>query len=132
MNTFEKWYRQALHDLEMAGKNISIGGYDVAAFLAQQSVEKALKAIFVKKGRKIPRTHYLDELVNILELPEEISGRAMDLTGDYMFSRYPDIADHTPFEEYTKETAVLKVQTASEVISLLIKRFPELNGGYHV
>jgi HEPN domain-containing protein len=35
-----KWYKQACHDLEMAEKNIEIGGYDVAAFLSQQSEEE--------------------------------------------------------------------------------------------
>jgi HEPN domain-containing protein len=39
-----KWLQQALHDLAMAEKNISIGGYDVSAFLAQQAVEKLMKA----------------------------------------------------------------------------------------
>lgn len=37
-----KWLKQALHDLDMAGKNVGIGGYDTAAFLAHQSVEKLL------------------------------------------------------------------------------------------
>jgi len=39
-----KWYKQALHDLQMAEKNISIKGYDIAAFLAHQSVEKLIKS----------------------------------------------------------------------------------------
>jgi DHA2 family multidrug resistance protein len=30
---------QALHDLDMAEKNLSISGYDVAAFLSHQAVE---------------------------------------------------------------------------------------------
>jgi len=29
-DTAAQWYRQARHDLEMAEKNISIGGFDVA------------------------------------------------------------------------------------------------------
>jgi len=33
-----KWIKQALHDLEMAHKNISIEGYDIAAFLSHQAV----------------------------------------------------------------------------------------------
>lgn len=50
-----KWLKQALHDLEMAEKNIGIGGYDVSAFLAHQSVEKLLKSVFAIKGRKVPK-----------------------------------------------------------------------------
>ena len=53
-----KWLKQGLHDLEMARKNVEIGGYDVAAFLAHQSVEKLLKALFAIKGKEIPKIHY--------------------------------------------------------------------------
>lgn len=70
--TAEKWYRQAVHELEMAEKNVEIGGYDVAAFLAHQTVEKLLKAGFAWEGREIPRTHYLDELARELQLPSEL------------------------------------------------------------
>ena len=53
---------QALHDLEMAHCNISIGGYDIAAFLSHQAVEKLVKGLITHKGRKIPKSHYIDEL----------------------------------------------------------------------
>lgn len=41
-----KSLKQALHDLKMAERNIEIDGYDIAAFLAHQAVEKLFKAIF--------------------------------------------------------------------------------------
>ena len=59
--TARKWYKQAVHDLEMAQRNIEIGGYDVAAFLSHQAVEKLLKAAFIIEGREVPRTHFIDE-----------------------------------------------------------------------
>jgi len=34
----KRWYEQAIHDLEMARRNRTIEGYDVAAFLAHQMV----------------------------------------------------------------------------------------------
>lgn len=63
-----KWLKQAMHDLEMAKKNIEIRGYDVASFLAHQSVEKLLKTIFVIEGKEIPKIHYVDELAKRLSL----------------------------------------------------------------
>ena len=45
-----KWIKQALHDLEMADKNISIEGYDIAAFLSHQAVEKLFKGLNSTKG----------------------------------------------------------------------------------
>lgn len=44
-----KRLKQALHDLEIARRNIEIQGYDVAAFLAPQSIEKLLKALFCNR-----------------------------------------------------------------------------------
>ena len=64
----KNWLKQALHDLEIAEKNIDIEGYDIAAFLAHQSVEKLLKSIFGFQGKKIPKIHYF--FVKILELLE--------------------------------------------------------------
>jgi HEPN domain-containing protein len=46
----QRWIKQALHDLEIAEKNIPIEGYDTASFLAHQSVEKLLKGIFAAEG----------------------------------------------------------------------------------
>ncbi len=44
------WLLQALHDLDMAEKNLTISGYDVAAFLSHQAVEKLLKALLAARG----------------------------------------------------------------------------------
>jgi len=45
-----KWYSQALHDMNIAEKNIAVGGYDTSAFLCQQAVEKLLKAVVASMG----------------------------------------------------------------------------------
>ena len=125
-----KWLKQALHDLDMAEKNIAIGGYDVTAFLAHQSVEKLLKAIFIIRGRKVPRTHYIDELARELRLEEEIVNSALELTVDYTFSRYPDVAEHVPYEEYNEEIAREKVKTAREILESLRELYEDvLEGG---
>lgn len=94
---------------------LEIGGYDVAAFLAHQSVEKLLKSIYAVKGEKIPRTHYIDELAKRLHLSGQLIDSILELTVDYTFSRYPDVAEHVPYEEYTKEIAEEKVKIAKEV-----------------
>lgn len=49
-----KWIKQSLHDKDMAIKNCSIGGYEVAAFLAHQSVEKLFKGLLLLDGKKNP------------------------------------------------------------------------------
>jgi len=39
------WWRESLHNLRQAKKNIEIDEYSVAAFLCHQAAEKALKSI---------------------------------------------------------------------------------------
>ncbi len=80
-----KWYKQACHDLEMAGRNIEIEGYDVAAFLSQQSVEKLLKAIFAYEGRRIPRSHHIDDLAQDLHVSQEVLDDVLDRKSWMMF-----------------------------------------------
>ncbi len=126
-----KWYKQALHDLEIAEKNISIEGYDVAAFLAHQSVEKLLKSIFAAEGKKIPKTHYIDELARELKLDEEIINDILDLTVDYTFARYPDVGEHIPYEEYDEEIATEKVERAENIfnrVRTIYKNLDEMGG----
>lgn len=114
-----KWLKQSLHDLEMAEKNITIGGYDVSAFLAHQSVEKLLKAIFIIKGSRAPKSHYIDELAKNLRLGKEIIDSANELSVDYTFSRYPDVVDKVPYEEYSEEIAIEKVKIAKSIFESL-------------
>ncbi len=121
-----KWLKQALHDLEMAEKNIGIGGYDVAAFLAHQSVEKLLKAVFALRGRIIPKSHYIDELARELKLKNKIVDSISELTVDYTFSRYPDVSERVPYEEYNPKIAEEKVKIAKEVFKALKKQYRSL------
>ena len=118
-----KWYKQAKHDLEMAEKNISIGGYDVSAFLCQQAVEKLLKSIFALQGKSIRKTHYIDELAKELELSQEIIDKVIELTADYTISRYPDIGEVVPYEEYDEDIAKEKVKIAKEIFDSLTKQY---------
>ncbi len=110
-----KWYRQARRDLEMAEKNLQIGGYDVAASLCQQSVEKLLKSILIFEKGTAPKTHYLDELADILGIEGELRTDILDFSADYMFARYPDVSDQIPFEEYTQDVATEKVDRCKRV-----------------
>ncbi|OEU50493.1 MAG: hypothetical protein BA871_11275 [Desulfuromonadales bacterium C00003096] len=121
-----KWFKQALHDLEMAERNIEIEGYDVAAFLAHQAVEKLLKSIFALEGKAIPRIHYIDELAYQLSLSEELINDVVDLTADYTFARYPDVAEHIPYEEYDEDVARVKVEKARRIFEALKERYKAL------
>lgn len=121
-----KWLKQARHDLEMAEKNIDIEGYDVASFLSHQAVEKLLKAIIILEGKNPPKSHYLDEMAKILGLADDIIDDLNELAADYMISRYPDVSDTVPYEEYSKDIAVEKVTTAKNIFAKLSDRYISL------
>ena len=92
----DRWIRQAVHDLQIAEKNITIGGFDSAAFYSHQSIEKLLKGLISLSGRPIPRTHDLQRLGDLLECPDNIMPDLIDLMGDYQTSRYPDMSEVIP------------------------------------
>jgi len=48
------------------------------------------------------------------------------LTADYMLSRYPDVSDQVPYEQYDEALANEKVRAASSVFALLKERYADL------
>ena len=122
----KKWLKQALHDLDMAEKNITIEGYDVTAFLTHQALEKLLKALFILRGQKVPRIHYIDELARMLNLSEEVISYIYELTADYTISRYPDVTNSVPYEHYNQRIASQKVKSAQKVFELLGDSYKKL------
>jgi len=76
----KKWFQQALEDLSTAKDTFFTGHYYASAFWAQQSAEKALKALLINFGKTI-RTHDLDEILDEIQREsgirgDEIRGRA--------------------------------------------------------
>lgn len=121
-----KWFKQARHDLVIAKKNVAIGGYDTAAFLAHQAVEKLLKSLYALRGQKIPRIHYVDVLARRLGVYRLVAPEITDINADYMFARYPDVGENVPYEEYDEEIAAEKVAKAERVFTLLKDYYQEL------
>jgi HEPN domain-containing protein/predicted nucleotidyltransferase len=114
------WRAQAERDLENARKNIEIGAYDVAAFLAQQAVEKRLKAAWIAQRKEAaPHTHSLTELGDGLEVPGQLRRHLVDLNADYVTARYPDAVTGVPYEVYDRPTAERKVRAAEEIFGWL-------------
>ena len=116
----ERLLKQADRDLVNARKNLTIDAHEVAAFLAQQAVEKYLKGVWVVTRKEpAPHTHALTELGDGLGVPADLRRHLADLTSDYTVSRYPDAANAIPYELYDESTARMKVQNAEAVIMWL-------------
>jgi len=116
----ERLCKQAERDLENARKNIGIAAYEVAAFLAEQAVEKYLKAYWMlAKKEAAPHTHSLTELGDALGVPGSLRKHLVNLTADYTTARYPDAANGIPYEIYDRDTAEAKVSAAEALVGWL-------------
>lgn len=76
-------------------------------FNAQQSAEKALKALLLHQGLEIPKTHSFDIILNKLKermiLPKELNN-VLDLNDYAVFTRYP--GDYVPLDDEERKDAV--------------------------
>ena len=121
----QRLFRQADRDLLNARRNVSIEACEVAAFLAEQAVEKYLKGVWVlTRKQPAPHTHALIELGDGLGVPADLRRHLADLTQDYTVSRYPDAANGVPYELYDEATARVKIENAEAVIAWLKQKIP--------
>ena len=87
----ENWLNQAEEDLETAKYNFNGKRFSAAAFFAQQSAEKALKALLLSKGHSLIKIHDLVKLARILKAPTLIVEKCADLNPAYIATRYPEV-----------------------------------------
>lgn len=93
MEESKDWFRQAEKDLDTAKFNLDGGKIEAGVFFLQQSAEKALKAVYINKFKKLLKVHDCKKL-----------GPA------YQYTRYPDVLKvenlnelASEFFDYTKE-----------------------------
>jgi len=92
MNIAKEWLKASKMDLDSIEYIIDVEHLTpVVSFHAQQSVEKALKALLVSKGIRIPRIHSLNKLFKLVESYLTIDDfKIIDMLDDlYIESRYP-------------------------------------------
>lgn len=96
-------------DLEHARLAAGGGHFEWAAFAAQQSAEKACKALHLALGSAAwghDITQLLGALPSGTEAPAEILDRARALDKHYLPARYPNgFAPGTPRQHYTRREA---------------------------
>jgi HEPN domain-containing protein len=103
------WLKQAKRDYEVAEAMMRDGFYEWACFAAQQSAEKALKAVF-QKMHALTLGHSLGEFLKILgqkvTVDEEMKDCARALDRYYIPSRYPNgFSEGSPMEYFTEKEA---------------------------
>lgn len=126
-----RWLRQAQDDLGAAEHLIRGQKFAQAAFYAQQSAEKALKALWrtldqeawghsvTRLIRELPHDDFVQELNGLLD-------DARGLDKHYIPARYPDaLPDLTPSESYTETEAKQAVAAAERIVQVVMRLLAE-------
>jgi HEPN domain-containing protein len=113
------WIDQAESDLNHARSDLKNGFYDWACFSAQQSSEKALKAVFQKLGGEAWGHSVADllmELSNAHAVPEDLNDMALELDKAYIPTRYPNAhPSGSPRKRYTQKEAERMIGYAEKI-----------------
>jgi len=100
--TIENWIKLSEYDLKTADAMLQTGRYLYVAYMCQQSVEKLLKAIFVRKNSETPPyIHNLPRLSVLCgiqdNIPEMFSDFILELNTYYIESRYTEDLEELSF-----------------------------------
>ncbi len=113
----EQWWKQAKRDLLTAQNCNNSGDYYACAFFCQQSVEKALKALFIEKKRASPgTTHSLIYYATELDVPSQFFSFLRRLTPVFVTACCPDAAYGVPYELYDEAIADEILEKSRDVI----------------
>jgi len=119
-----RWLKQAEFDLEQAWRSLRDGSFAYAAFFAEQSAQKALKAFLISQGQRFITTHSVGELAREAALANNVFTALIDdgkkLDRHYLASRYPDAlpAPAIPATSYTKNDAEEATRIASAIFEM--------------
>lgn len=117
------WWKQSEQDYDNAKRVFTIKQYYLTAFLVQQSVEKALKALYLEKKRTFAdKTHSLVFLGKTLDVPPHLLTHLRKINPDFIFTRYPDIEGVAPYEAYDESIAQERINQAHEVLTWIRKQ----------
>jgi HEPN domain-containing protein len=120
----QNWIDQSNDDFDGARYNYDGGKYYIAAFLCQQAVEKALKALFLleKKG-EVPQSHSLIYLATNTSVPSRFHSFLRELTPKYVDTRYPDASVELPSRIYDEVNTKGILNKSEEVLAWIKERF---------
>lgn len=122
-NRQRDWFDQAVRDLEQARDSQRDGRHEWACFAAQQSAEKAVKALHLHLGQEAwghVVAKLLRELPPAANAPAMLVERARVLDSFYIPPRYPNAhPEGAPFEHYGPLQSEEAIRYASEIIEFV-------------
>ena len=122
-NRAQDWLRQAIRDLEQADSSRAEGRHEWACFAAQQSAEKAVKALHLHKGQEA-WGHVVAKLLGALPsdvaAPQDLVEKAKVLDNGYVPTRYPNgHVEGAPLDHYGPLQSEAAIRYAREILDFV-------------
>lgn len=128
MNRSGDWLKQSEADLAAARDSAAAGHHEWAAFQAQQSAEKAAKALVqalhgATRGHSI--TDILKQLPQAILIPGAVFDAARELDKVYVTARYPNgFASGSPSDYFTAASSQELIQYARDILDFCRSQIP--------
>src|SRR3989344_3825003 len=116
------WIEQAKRDLKSAENSLKSKDYYLCAFMCQQAAEKGLKALIIKKEKKLIKMHDLVILGRKIGLPENLLLNCEKLSKVYIESRYGILENEPPYKKFKEKDALEFIFIAKEILEWLKKK----------
>ena len=119
----EEWFERGRHDLETAQLLYDEEGYtDSIAYHIQQTIEKYLKGYLVLNGKKPPKIHELDTLLNHISPFDKSFSEFLDLCEKasryYIEDRYPP----GPLIQHERSDIKADLEKAQELVERILEK----------
>lgn len=115
-----RWMEQARHDLESGRKNFGIKVYDVTIVLCEQSLEKALKALYIAQKQEFaPRIHEIAFFAEETKVRPQLDATLLKLQDLYFLLRYPEPEGPMPFALVTRQDAQTILKWTSAALKMI-------------
>lgn len=118
----KRWWKMAKDDLDSAKSNFKNKKYYVCAFLSQQAVEKALKALLLGQKKELIRIHDLVILGKEVGLQKDFLDKCEQLSRVYIETRYGGIGDYVPSKKFTEQNSLHYLKIAEDILKWAGKR----------
>lgn len=121
-----RWLEQAKHDARAAELNSREGYFEVACFLSQQAVEKALKAFLYRQGERPVVGHSVYLLCKGCQVYKHEFGEILDLCKEldryYIPTRYPNgLPGGIPHDVFTAQDAQVALTRLHQAMQLVVQ-----------
>lgn len=112
----DRWLEKAQKDWSDAEVNFKHGLYEVCAFLSHQAAEKALKALYILRFKRLWKIHDLKKLAEKVDADRKTVDLGSKLNPHYLATRYPlDV-------EFTEDIAKTALDNSKEVLEWAQKK----------